>query len=250
MRLPTILGETAIHTIRAYETDINKRATPIAILKLMHETAQQNVMRLGISVWNLEPHHLAWVLMRQTVQIQRLPELGEQITILTYPAGFDRVFTFRDYQVFDTEKSCIIQSASTWLLMDTNQRKMTSIPDFVLALASDIPAPEQCLPRCNFSFQGFQNANNIQQSQVGWFDLDYNAHVNNVQYVKWMLETLPEDILSKKSLHTLDIQFRAECRLGDKVEASYQQQDTSSFFHQLMLSGGNKELSLAKTSWR
>ncbi|NJL74601.1 MAG: hypothetical protein HC892_05710 [Saprospiraceae bacterium] len=39
--LPTPLGEINIHTIKAYETDVNKRATPVAILKVMHEAAQQ-----------------------------------------------------------------------------------------------------------------------------------------------------------------------------------------------------------------
>ncbi|NJL74602.1 MAG: acyl-ACP thioesterase [Saprospiraceae bacterium] len=206
-------------------------------------------MRLGISVWDLQPQNLAWVLMRQSAHFERLPMLGEEISILTYPAGFDRVFTFRDYQVFDAQQRCIIQAASTWLLMDTQARKMTRIPDFITALSPAIPAPEKCLPRCGFTLYPLETFDRTQLSKVGWYDLDFNAHVNNVQYVKWMLETIPTDTLKDKHLQTLEIQFRAECRLGDEVQSASHAIESTMYKHQLTLNGSQKELALAKTTW-
>ena len=155
------------YIIKAYDIDMHKNASPLALLKLMHETAMQNVMKLNISVWDLEPLHLSWVLMRQYVHFDRLPKLGKKIQILTYPAGFQKVMTYRDYKVVDEQGALIIHSSSTWLLMDTQKRTLTNIPPAILALKKDIPPSETCLPRANFKLAQVKTPTMSKHYEVG-----------------------------------------------------------------------------------
>ena len=76
------------YRVRAYEIDRFKRMTVPALVRLMHETAMQQVVDLKISVWDLEPHHISWVLIRMNFNIIRLPQLGEYITVQTNPFWF------------------------------------------------------------------------------------------------------------------------------------------------------------------
>lgn len=140
------LGYEETFTIRTHEIDNRKKATPTSLVRLMQEAAMQNVIRLKLSVWDLESHHIAWVLMRLNLKINRLPHLGEQIRILTYPAGFEKYFTHRDYQVYDANDVLIAHSASTWLLMDTQTRRMRRIPAFILEYNNRMPDAANCLP--------------------------------------------------------------------------------------------------------
>ncbi|MEL6942473.1 MAG: acyl-ACP thioesterase domain-containing protein, partial [Bacteroidota bacterium] len=174
MKAPTAIGEVFDYTIKAYDIDAHKRATPLALIRAMHEAAMQNVIRLGISVWDLEPQNLAWVLMSKYVQFERLPNLGEKIKILTQPSGFEKVFTYRDYKVLDEEGNTLLYSASTWLLMNTQSRRMTRIPENIRALEKEIPAPEDCLPRCEVKFKKLEEIDMQEQVKVGWHDLDFN----------------------------------------------------------------------------
>jgi len=248
MQAPTAIGQVFQHTIRAYDIDSNKQATPLSLIKIMHESAMQNVIRIGISVWDLEPRHLTWILTNQYVSIKRLPILGEEITIVTYPSGFEKVFTYRDYKIFDKSGNLIISSSTTWLLMDTKERKMTRIPADILTLRNDLPAPEICLPRCDFKIKTFNDFDTQQTFQVGWHDLDFNNHANNVQYVRWMLEPIGK-VLKTKQLKRLEIQFRAECYWQNELLASARAEENMSYTHQLTKKDGQKILALARTFW-
>jgi acyl-ACP thioesterase len=86
--------------VRTFEIDSTKSATLPAIVQLMQEAAMQNVIDIKLSIWDLEPHKISWVVMRKNMTINRLPVLGEKIQILTYPAGFEKFFTYRDFHSY------------------------------------------------------------------------------------------------------------------------------------------------------
>ena len=90
------LKHTAEYIIRTYEIDSTKKATIPAMINLMQEAAMQNVIKMGVSVWDLEPHNISWVLMRFLLNVERIPMLGERIKIITHPAGFEKFYTYRD----------------------------------------------------------------------------------------------------------------------------------------------------------
>lgn len=61
----TDLLYTQNYLVRAYEIDAQQRMTVPALSRLMQEAALQNVIQIGMSYWDLEPHHISWVLTRQ-----------------------------------------------------------------------------------------------------------------------------------------------------------------------------------------
>ena len=61
------------YTIRTYDIDSRKQATLPALIRLMQEAAMEQVIQLGISVWDLEAHNISWVLMRKHLKLVRMP---------------------------------------------------------------------------------------------------------------------------------------------------------------------------------
>ncbi len=234
--------------IRAYDVDNQKRVTVPALMKCMHEAAMTNAIHLNLSVWDLEPHHISWVLMRKKLTIHRAPILGEQIKVQTYPAGFEKFFTYRDYIVRDEQGVIIAQAATTWLLMDTKTRKMARIPDFILSL--EMPDPTTCLPRLPMKVGKFGATHLQQDFRVGWYDLDFNMHLNNLYYLQWILETLPDDILQNRQLKDINILYKLECKWKEEVVAETEKISDSFFRHRLIRRSDNKEVVLAETNWR
>ncbi|HPH21091.1 MAG TPA: thioesterase, partial [Haliscomenobacter sp.] len=127
------LPQLESYAIRTFEIDCNQQLTVPALVRLMQETAMQQVLELNISVWDLEQYSLAWVLIRKRIDIERLPMLGEKISIHSYPTGADRVFTYRDFRVYDEAGQQIATAATTWLLMNLQTRQMSRIPADLLA---------------------------------------------------------------------------------------------------------------------
>lgn len=251
--LYTPLQHRETFIVRAYEIDSRKQATIPALVRLMHEAAMQNVIDLNLSVWDLEPQQISWVLMRKELHFRRLPVLGERIEVLTYPAGFEKMFTYRDYRVFDEAGEQIAWSSSTWLLMNTENRRMTRIPPTILDLQKKMPEPGNCLPRpSSHKLPVMEHPGKEQQYRVQWFDLDFNNHLNNTLYLKWMLEALPDSVLQKGQIRKLTIQYRAESYWKDRICTQTESLDENRFLHCLIREeeDGPKELASALSEWQ
>ena len=244
------IGYQSQYEVRTYEIDSRRRMTIPAMVRLMQEAAMQNVIQLNLSVWDLKPQHISWVLMRKQLKIHRLPKLGERIRVMTYPAGFERMFTYRDYKVLSEQGELLASSSSTWLLMDTQSRRMAPIPKFILNLEDKMPPPEDCLPRPETRLPRFEQAQYAKNFQVNWHDLDFNEHLNNTLYIQWLLEPLPKNILESGGLQQLDINYRAECHWQDHVRAeALLLEEDGSFLHRLVNEADGKELAVARTRW-
>lgn len=248
MPVPPI-GYQSNYEVRTYEIDSRKRMTIPALARLMQEAAMQNVIELKLSVWDLEPHCLSWVLMRKQLQVSRLPVLGERILVTTYPAGFERLFTYRDYRVLSEQGELLAASSSTWLLMDTQSRSMAPIPEHILAFRDKMPPPEECLPRPGGRLPRFEEAHSAKNFEVNWHDLDFNEHLNNTLYIQWLLEPLPRERLEGGRLRRLDINYRAECHWQDQVRAEVQHLEGQQYLHRLVRAEDGKELAVARTEW-
>lgn len=235
------------YVIRTCDIDHRKQLTVPALINLMNETAMQHVLRLRLSVWDLAPHHISWVLMRKHLWIQRSPVLGETLTVHTRPTGVERIFTFRDYHVRDAQGEPIAQASTTWVLMHTQTRKLTPIPDFILAkrLAEStehLPRPSGKLPEAAPGVQWLDFA-------VHWHDLDFNQHLSNVNYPRYMMESLPEATLQEGRLTEMELIFKAECYWRDLLRAECQGPEEGQFLHRLIRRSDDKVLALARTRW-
>ena len=245
---PLTYSET--FTIRTYEIDNRKRATVPALVRLMQEAAMQNVIQMKMSVWDLEPHRISWVLMRKHLWIDRLPRQGEKIRIQTSPTGFERLFTFRDYLVFDEQGNRLAGSSSTWLLIDTETRRITRIPDFILARLTAMPPPEEWLPRPADRLPSAESIRQRRSFTVNWHDLDFNQHLNNTLYIQWLLEAADDAILQNHQLRELEVHYRAEALWHDHLTAEAGQASTNVLLHRLVREEDGKELAIGRTRWK
>lgn len=236
------LTYTYNYAVQTYDIETRRRMTVAALVKLMQEAAMQNVIEMKVSAWDLEPQHISWVLFRKNLRINRLPMIGEKLTVMTYPAGFEKFFTYRDYKVFDEKDELIAWSSSTWLLLDTIKRQMARIPDFILTFGAYMPAPEKCLPRPATKLPKFEKALQSKPFRVDWHDLDFNGHLNNVYYIQWMLEALPDEVLQHGTLKSFDILYRIEAHWKDGLMSELQQLDEKKFVHRLTRIRDGKEV--------
>jgi medium-chain acyl-[acyl-carrier-protein] hydrolase len=246
----SLLEHNEEFVIRTYEIDTRKRTTLSALVQLMQEAAMQHVLRLKLSVWDLESHQVSWVLMRKHLWIDRLPMLGEKIRVFTRPSGIHRIFTYRDYIVYDSNGQQIAAASSTWLLMHTEKRKMAPLPPFLKALESEMPPAADCLPRPDSKLPVLKTPDIERSFRVDWHDLDFNLHLNNTRYLQWMLETLPTDVLANDSPTTVRIEYRNEALFQQQILAETAQLADHTFLHQLKETESGNILASAVTEWR
>lgn len=247
---PESIVHTTEYMIRTYDIDSRKQATVPALIRLMQEAAMEQVIKLGISVWDLEAHNISWILMRKQLKLVRMPRLGEKIKIMTHPSGFERIYTYRDFRIFDENDIQIAQSSTAWLLMNIESRRLSRIPDFILKLSKQLPPESNFLPRVSTKLPKLTRPDWEKSFRVSWHDLDFNQHLNNTFYIQWMLESLPEKVLRYQRLTDMKVQYQAEALLGERVVSQCTRTETGGYLHRLVTEEEGKELAFLATNWQ
>lgn len=243
--LPGIYTDT--YTVRTYDMDVNRHMTLPALLRVINEAAMQNVIALKLSFWDLEKENLSWILLRLNLKIYQLPVVGQKLKISTYPTGIKRLFTFRDYKVWDEEGNLMAATASAWILMDTKTRRPARIPAWIHDRATNLGIDIEPLPRPKPKLPPWEGYEYEHNTTVGWHDLDFNMHLNNNHYLRLILDSLPVDVLEKKQLTELQIHYQNEAYHKDQLVSRTGILSEEEYHHELLR--GEQVLARAVTRW-
>lgn len=245
--LSSSLHERIDFTVPAHACNARKQLRIPDLIRELQEAALYSTLRLGVSVLDLEPKGLGWVLLGQYIKLFRTPRLNERCTVVTCPVGFERVFTYRDFHLLDEQGQHIGIAATTWMLMDLKSRRMAQLPDWIKILAEQLPPKEEQLPRADYKLNAPATDVNIRSFQVGHHQLDFNGHLTNPVYVEWMLEGLEPDVFANRELRELAVQFKQEARYGETVSVQTTKGHGESYHHGLSMDG--QPLASMQTTW-
>lgn len=209
--------EEETHKVRISEIDQNGSMSFEALLNLMQEIAWNSSERIGFSVYNLLEKGLTWVVNRMQFHIKEYPKHREKITVQSWASGVDRLFTYRDYQVFDERGEKIVRGTSAWLIIDIEKRKHVST-----AGNFDLKFPEgiEQLPMDKSKIRKIELPDNIAdytRVTVGYSDIDVNKHTNNSRYADWALAHYYQQIGKIRKPLYIDMVFKGESLLGDEL---------------------------------
>lgn len=229
--------------IRQFEIDTDGFGLITAIANYLQEAAGAHADSLGWSMQSLLDRNMGWILHRFTIDIRRYPKAGEEIQIVTWPSGADRLFAYRDFELFDMDGNMILSARTAWLILDIARRRPIPTPPDVVEIGaqSDRGADIQIdtkLPKPD------GDPVRMIPITVRRSDLDINRHVNNVRYLEWAMETLYEDDLNVRPFF-IDIQFKAESKYGDSVSSERYVGENGSHIHRIVRIGDGKELCIA-----
>lgn len=239
------------YTVRSLEIDARGRASVVALLGMLQESAGVSAHELGFSVERLLRDGITWVLARFRLEMTRWPAWRDEITVATWPSGADAARAYRDFRVHDAAGAEIGRAESLWMVLDLATRRPTRIPEFVLALrGSADPEPRPALAPLLRRDDPPGEADTVgREFHVRWSDLDLNDHANNVCYVEWALETVPTALRAEAFPARLAIDFRAEARLGDTIRATGSPLGPHAFAHRVVNASTGRDLALVETTW-
>ncbi|MBD2702066.1 acyl-[acyl-carrier-protein] thioesterase [Spirosoma sp. BT702] len=243
--------QTDTFTLRGYECDAFGRMSVTALMNQMQESANRNAIDYGIGISDLAQRGFGWMLMRFHLRMHQYPRYGQTIRLTTYPTLVEKYFIYRDFQVLSEDGTLLADAASTWLVFGMEKRAMVPLPDFIRQLTP--PTILEPLPKLStkpdFSTTSF-SPDTEKLVEVGWLSIDQNHHVNNVAYVGWLLEAVPDTLLQTQELAELDLVFRTESHWRDQLNIQSVAETTETLLHRIIQQESGKEVLLAQSRWR
>lgn len=160
-----------------------------ALLDLFQDVAGTNATALGWGSDALLAEGKTWVLSRFHLRLAALPAWREEIAVETWPSGVHRVFALREFHATGADGRLLAEATSAWLLVAFPSKKPLRQPPEISAVAAGSPArliPDLFDP---LPAPG-EGAAAARETRIGRFDLDLNAHANNVAIFRALLDAL------------------------------------------------------------
>ena len=154
--------------------------------------------------------NMAQLLASRQVEIIRVPEYKEELTVTTSVYGMKPMFGFRNTYIYDAEGKPCYKTWSMGAFVDKANGKLKRVDDATIASMTLEPQLEMnygdrriILPR-----EGGEAQEPYKALRA---DIDYNKHMNNANYVRIAMELLPEGFEVK----CLRVEYRVAAKLGD-----------------------------------
>ncbi|WP_421919940.1 acyl-[acyl-carrier-protein] thioesterase [Marinifilum sp.] len=206
---------TKTFRIGSFDTDFNGRAKLTSICNYLQEIAGMHADALNWGIDKLMKQDLSWVLTRLKVKVLKYPKWTDEISVETWPTGIEGLFGNRDFKIFDRSGNTIILASSSWLIINI-KTKRPARPHSIIENAkfeNSEKVFETPLQKLITKVDGKPKI----KVGVQYSDIDINQHVNNVKYIKWIIDSCPLERLKSESINELEINFLHEAKYNDQL---------------------------------
>ena len=208
---------TASYSVTSVHADCFGRATISSLLRFAQEAAESHCLQLGTDWDTMSRRNYFWAVIRQRMEITRLPKTGETVTVKTWPMPTSRVAYPRATAGFDAEGNELFRVISLWVIMDKTTRAMirpdkSGVEVLGTTLGTELKAPAG-LPAGSFTHQQIRT--------VSFSDLDRNGHMNNTRYLDWLCDLLPAPFHRSHPVKAVTICYMSEALEGQQLQLSW-----------------------------
>ncbi|MFW6190850.1 MAG: acyl-[acyl-carrier-protein] thioesterase [Candidatus Bipolaricaulota bacterium] len=222
------------------------RATLPDLIGLTQETAWRHAEAMGVGYSRLKSKNLMFALSRESIDLNHRPSYGDKITIKTWLPGMTRIYFYRDFLIEDESRGKILEARTTWPCLDTDSRRPRRLDR--LSEEFDFPFLEDPATNDEPRIRELSSHDHRYSTTVRPSDLDVNSHANNVQYLRWILNSLPLDFLTSRELEGFDVKYRAELGCGDELVIERSELDRT-ILHRLIRKDDREVVAMAESVW-
>ena len=154
--------------------------------------------------------NMAQLLATRQVEIIRVPEYKEELTVTSSVYDMKPMFGFRNTFIYDADGKPCYKTWSMGAFVDKSSGKLKRVDAATIASMTLEPQLEMnyrerriILPK--------DDGKQLDPIKVLRADIDYNKHMNNANYVRMAMELLPENF----SVNGLRVEYRIAAKLGD-----------------------------------
>lgn len=201
------------------DIDTKNELTNYGILRMMQEIAASHSDNLGISINHVEEKPYTWLLLNWKLKVFLRPAWNSELIVKTWPNASDKLYSYRDFEIYTKDNELVAQGASKWVLIDLKTLNIEKTSEEILDIYK--PSNTFLFEEPMSKLKEPQEYEFIENYTITRSDLDINGHANNLSYLKIATNILPEDVYKNIDFRDIEIMYKKECKFGDKVACIY-----------------------------
>lgn len=201
--------------VACYDCLGNHRISPVRVLDYFQQSSHEQSEALGVGQSFLTSHGLSWVLIKYHVDFYNYPACDDRVTVMTDAKAVKSFFSQRRFALFNAGGELLIDAKTQWAMLDRKTGEMLrleQVPENDVYGVTGNPYPYR-FPK--IKRLGDHTFSDTVKVQIG--DIDFNGHVNHVNYFNWALMPVAARLVAGERVKTLDIYFKQQAFLGDTL---------------------------------
>lgn len=186
-------------------------------MELMQEAAVVHSAQSGYSVMDVERTHVIWMLVQWRIRLTKKVRWNEQVEVVTWPRTMEKVTSDRCFRILDSHGEEVAVGESSWLLANADTGRIMRIPE-------EVASAYELIPDCVFDTPLDKIPRDLGEEtyscKVLRRDIDTNHHVNNLIYLDYAREALPEAV-KLENCREVVVRYHKQLLLGDPVHCYY-----------------------------
>ena len=193
------------------------------LFDLFMDLAAEQAAYMNVGYEQMLEYRAFWLAVRTRVRLYRTPGLQDRVKVKTWPGKPGLVKCDRFYTL-TMDGETLAEGRTEWVAQNIDDGRMLKTSEFCYPLDME-PLPERV---CDGAFTRFKEkpepANLCAHYTVGSRDIDTGRHMNNVAYVRMLMNTFSVAQLEAMDIAEAEISYSAACREGEEL-AIYRRKD-------------------------
>lgn len=219
---------------------------------LFNDTAEVQTELYGVDVATLNAEGMTWMLHRLHIQLNKMPHQNEEVYIETWPSGIDRLFALRDYRMYRADGEELVRATSEWMYIDLERRRPVRLSEKVISMSTGHGIPRLQLAPILHEKEFQIEAQGGRQFVATFDNIDFNGHVTQASYMRWITNSLPFEFLKEHVLTDVEVIYAHEIMPDSTIYSAYSRSEgegTVTVLHQVKNEAGDLNHCIAKTVW-
>lgn len=212
--------------VRLRDVEKGNKLSNTALLSYLEDIGGIHSNIAGYGLNDIPKVKCTWILLNWKIKLFSRPFYNEKLKIKTWCRKLDRLYAFRDFEIFNENDERIGIATSKWVLINIETGKLLKLGDKIATgygienvnlfnegdIAKLIELPEFDI-ECNFKI-----TKNL---------IDVNKHVHNIYYLDIAKEVIPDDIYAKNDFNYFEIMCKKEIKYGEEVKCLFKEDNDS-----------------------
>ena len=207
--------------VRASDTDRFYDATIPFFFSSSQELAGEHATLFGMGISEMyEKEMRTWVIVRTRMDFTRIPKWREKLTFETFPQKGYKLFCPRVVMARDEKGEPVMNAMTHWVLMDLSRKR--PIPAKMVEERFNMKYEDRFQNPDIGKLLKYEEAEKIEVFEEktfcpNYFDIDLNRHVNNLSYINWCLDALPDSLRDEYKPSLADVRWIRQCFRHDNL---------------------------------
>lgn len=194
-----------------------------SLLSFLEDIAGYHSNSVGNGLNDIVKTKKSWVLLNWKVTLYERPIYAETVKLKTWSRKMDKIYAYRDYEIFNSNGEKIGIATSKWILLDIESKKIMKLEE---SLADLYKQEDKDVFGIDTDFGKLKEPENYtleKDYKITNNLIDVNNHVHNLYYIDIANEVIPEEILKEKDLNNFEVLFKKEIKKDDIVKCLYKE---------------------------